>query len=84
MVQCPSGGLAAGSAKKSSKYVPSFIPPAMAAAMAAVKDKPQESVFALPDKGKGATKKPRQIDLMLENLKRQTALHLLHTAAILP
>mmetsp|Transcript_16329 Transcript_16329/g.48953 ORF Transcript_16329/g.48953 Transcript_16329/m.48953 type:complete len:1001 (+) Transcript_16329:302-3304(+) len=61
---------APGSAKKSSKYVPSFIPPAMAAAMAAVKDKPQESVFALPDKARGAAKKPRQIDLMLENLKR--------------
>lgn len=60
-----------GPAKKSSKYVPSFMPPAMAAAMAAVKDpKPQESVFALPEKSRGTTKKPRQIDLMLENLKR--------------
>ena len=62
---------ATGPAKKSSKYVPAFMPPAMAAAMAAVKDpQPQESVFALPEKSRGTTKKPRQIDLMLENLKK--------------
>ena len=62
---------ATGPAKKSSKYVPAFMPPAMAAAMAAVKDpQPQESVFALPEKARGTTKKPRQIDLMLENLKK--------------
>lgn len=49
----------------------------MAAAMAAVKAEPaklQETVFPLPQSSRGgAGKKPRNIDLMLENLKRWVA-----------
>jgi hypothetical protein len=48
----------------------------MAAAMAASKveaataPKPQETVFPLPQTSRGSARKPRNIDLMLENLKR--------------
>ena len=37
---------------------------------AATAPKPQESVFALPQTSRGSARKPRNIDLMLENLKR--------------
>jgi hypothetical protein len=57
--------------------VPSFLPPSMATAMAATKMEaapapgPQETVFPLPQSSRGgAARKPRNIDLMLENLKR--------------
>lgn len=71
------GRTAATPAKKpGGQYVPSFLPPSMAAAMAASKveaataPKPQETVFPLPQTSRGSARKPRNIDLMLENLKR--------------
>ncbi|PRW57019.1 U2 snRNP-associated SURP motif-containing -like isoform X1 [Chlorella sorokiniana] len=81
----PSPGGPPGKAK-SGPYIPSFMPPGMAAAMegggaaggssaaaaaaAPAPSKPEEPVFKLPGSGAGRGK-PRAIDALLANLKRE-------------
>ncbi|DBA82509.1 TPA: hypothetical protein ACH3X2_000737 [Trebouxia sp. C0005] len=61
--------------RRAGKYVPKFLPPSMAAALATPESKPnfpESAVLPLPTPATGSKgKQPRQIDAMLENLKRE-------------